>query len=118
MKPLFALEALVAILLGGFMNNSSEQQVSVLSSVIIRNLLFLTGALSFSLVAMSYEVLFAAIIVCSNCDCTDSLNDRPGSYLHCRRSLFAASQPYRYLCPAQERVRPRRGDRLFIRDAI
>jgi hypothetical protein len=72
------------------MNNSSEQQVSVLSSLIIRNLLFLTGALVFLLWPFPTK-LFAAIIVCSNCDCTDSSNDLPGAF--CTADIFCSENP-------------------------
>lgn len=72
------------------MNNSSEQQVRVLSSLVIRNLLFLTGALVFLLWPFPTKLL-AAIIVCSNCDCTDSSNNRPGAF--CTADVVCSENP-------------------------
>lgn len=72
------------------MNNSSEQQVGVLSSLVIRNLLFLTSALVFLLWLFPTKLL-AVITYCENCDCTDSANDSPGAI--CSDNVICSENP-------------------------
>src|SRR6266568_4726752 len=72
------------------MNNSSEQQVRVLSSLVIRNLLFLASALVFLLLPFPTK-LFAAIQQCSNCDCTSSAYDSPGAF--CSDTVVCSENP-------------------------